>query len=101
MKKTILTICIASLTLTGFAQKPAEPKTSGNPIFPGWYADPEVAIFGKDYWIYPTFSAKYEEQTFMDAFSSKDLVTWTKHPKILSKENVKWANKAIWAPSIS
>ena len=101
MKKTILTICIASLSLAGFAQKKAEPKTSGNPIFKGWYADPEAAIFGKEYWIYPTFSAKYEEQIFMDAFSSKDLVTWTKHPNILSKDNVKWANKAMWAPSIT
>ncbi|RYG09635.1 MAG: glycosyl hydrolase family 43, partial [Chitinophagaceae bacterium] len=101
MKKTILTICIASLGIAGFAQKKAEPKTSGNPIFKGWYADPEAAIFGKEYWIYPTFSAKYEEQIFMDAFSSKDLVTWTKHPSILSKDNVKWANKAMWAPSIT
>lgn len=101
MKKTILTICIASLSLAGLAQKKAEPKTSGNPLFKGWYADPEAAIFGKEYWIYPTFSAKYEEQIFMDAFSSKDLVTWTKHPNILSKDNVKWANKAMWAPSIT
>jgi beta-xylosidase len=101
MKKTILTICIASLSLAGFAQKKAEAKTSGNPLFKGWYADPEVAIFGKEYWIYPTFSAKYEEQIFMDAFSSKDLVTWKKHPNIISKDNVKWANKAMWAPSIT
>jgi len=30
----------------------AEPVTgarSGNPLFPGWYADPESAIFGKEY----------------------------------------------------
>jgi beta-xylosidase len=101
MKKTILTICIASLSLAGFAQKKAEAKTSGNPLFKGWYADPEVAIFGKEYWIYPTFSAKYEEQIFMDAFRSKDLVTWKKHPNIISKDNVKWANKAMWAPSIT
>lgn len=101
MRKKILTICIALLTLSGFAQKSVEAKTSGNPLFKGWYADPEGAIFGKEYWIYPTFSAKYEEQTFMDAFSSKDLLTWTKHPNILNKENVKWAKKAMWAPSIT
>ena len=29
-------------------------KTSGNPVFPGWYADPEGIVFGKQYWIYPT-----------------------------------------------
>ncbi len=41
---------------------------SGNPIFPGWYADPEAAIFGSQYWIYPTYSAPYEQQVFLDAF---------------------------------
>ncbi len=46
-------------------------KTSaGNPIFPGWYADPEGTIFNKAYWVYPTYSDKYEKQVFMDAFFS-------------------------------
>ena len=96
--KLIFFLLITSTTI--FAQQSTE-KTSGNPIFPGWYADPEGAVFGKEYWIYPTYSAKYKEQTHMDAFSSKDLVTWTKHPNILEKANVKWANKAMWAPSIT
>ena len=50
----------------------------GNSVFEGWYADPEVALFDKKAWIYPTYSAKYEQQVFMDAFSSKDLKTWKK-----------------------
>mgnify|MGYP001556743291 CR=1 FL=1 len=73
--------------------------TSGNPIFPGWYADPEAKIYGNEYWIYPTYSAKYEEQVFIDAFSSPDLVHWTKHAKVLDTANVKWAKKAVWAPA--
>jgi beta-xylosidase len=76
-------------------------QTSGNPIFPGWYADPEAQIFGKTYWIYPTYSARYREQVFMDAFSSKDLITWTKHEKIIDTSAIKWAKKAMWAPSIT
>ncbi len=36
----------------------------------------------------------------MDAFSSKDLVTWTKHPRVLEIANVTWAKRALWAPSI-
>lgn len=75
-------------------------QTSGNPIFPGWYADPDAAIFGDSYWVYPTYSAKYNEQVFLDAFSSKDLVHWTKHHDILDTANFKWAHKAIWAPAI-
>jgi len=78
----------------------AQPVRSGNPIFPGWYADPEAHIFDGQYWIFPTYSARYEEQTFMDAFSSKDLITWTKHARVLDTANVKWAKKAVWAPSI-
>ena len=74
--------------------------TSGNPILPGWYADPEVAVFDKRYWIYPTYSAPYEQQTFLDAFSSTDLVTWTKHSRIVDTNAVKWAKRAMWAPAI-
>ena len=29
---------------------------SGNPILPGWYADPEAIMYGDEYWIYPTLS---------------------------------------------
>jgi beta-xylosidase len=74
--------------------------TSGNPIIQGWYADPEAAIFNNQYWIYPTFSAKYEDQVFLDAFSSKDLITWQKHHEVLDTSIIKWAKKAMWAPCI-
>lgn len=77
----------------------AEP-SSGNPLFPGWYADPEVRIFENQYWIFPTYSDKYNKQVFLDAFSSSDLVTWTKHAHILDTASVKWARRAVWAPSI-
>jgi len=78
----------------------APKKTSGNPIFEGWYADPEAVILNKEYWIFPTFSAKYKDQIFFDAFSSKDLVNWKKHPRILDTTAIKWAKMAMWAPSI-
>lgn len=74
--------------------------TSGNPLFDGWYADPEAVVFDQEYWIYPTYSHPYEEQLFMDAFSSKDLVHWTKHDKVLAKENISWLWRALWAPSV-
>src|SRR5262245_57453141 len=74
--------------------------TSGNPIFQGWYADPEGEVFGNQYWVYPTYSAKYGEQVFFDAFSSPDLVHWTKHGKVLDTNSVTWARRAMWAPSV-
>ena len=92
------TLAAALFGLAGHVS--AQAGTSGNPILPGWYADPEAHIFNGEYWIYPTYSAPYDEQTFMDAFSSKDLVTWTKHARVLEITNVKWARRALWAPSI-
>jgi len=97
MKKLIVYLLI-SISMPGFAQQKA--KTSGNPIFKGWYADPEGAVFGKEYWVYPTYSDKYENQVFMDAFSSKDLIKWEKHPSIIDTSAVKWAKKAMWAPAV-
>ncbi|MEK3888130.1 glycoside hydrolase family 43 protein [Bacillus sp. FSL K6-3431] len=73
--------------------------TSGNPVFPGWYADPEARIFDNLYWIYPTYSASYDEQTFFDAFYSENLVDWTKVERILELKDISWANRALWAPS--
>ena len=79
-------------SLGAFAQK--------NPVIDGWYADPEGVVFGNEYWIYPTYSARYEKQVFLDAFSSKDMVTWKKHPHIIDTSTIKWAHMAMWAPAI-
>jgi len=77
-----------------------QTKTSGNPIMEGWYADPEGAIFDNTFWVYPTYSAKYEEQVFLDAISSEDLIHWKKYSHIIDTSAVKWANRAMWAPCI-
>ena len=83
------------------AQKASTPKeTSGNPIFQGWYADPEGVVFNKEYWVYPTYSAPYDDQIFMDAFSSTDLVNWKKHPRVIEKKNISWLRRALWAPAV-
>lgn len=73
---------------------------SGNPLFEGWYADPEVILYGDTYWIYPTYSDEFSKQTFMDCFSSKDLINWTKHENIIDTAAVTWADSAIWAPGV-
>jgi beta-xylosidase len=99
MKALLFAAGLLATSLAGYAQT-TQPRPGGNPIFPGWYADPEVAIFNKQYWIYPTYSAPYAEQVHLDAFSSPDLVHWTKHPRILDTASVKWAHRALWAPAI-
>jgi beta-xylosidase len=100
MKK--LSFILAALVV--FSNAIAQQKTkatSGNPLFKGWYADPEGAVFNNEYWIYPTYSAPYNQQVFFDAFSSADLITWVRHPHILDTANVKWAHRAVWAPAIT
>jgi beta-xylosidase len=88
--------------LSGVCSSFAQTKetTSGNPIFKGWYADPEAVVFKNNYWVYPTYSAPYKDQVFLDAFSSDDLVNWKKHDRVLDTAGVKWAKKAVWAPAI-
>jgi beta-xylosidase len=88
------------LLFTAGAVNAQQQERAHNPVIDGWYADPEGAIFNNTYWIYPTYSAAYEQQVFFDAFSSADLVHWTKHPRILDTSQVKWARRAMWAPAI-
>ncbi len=90
----VVVLLIVSFEVSG------QKKMSGNPVFEGWYADPEGIIYDDTYWIYPTTSDKYEKQTFFDCFSSKDLVNWIKHPHIIDTAEVKWAKIAMWAPSV-
>lgn len=90
----------AGLTLLPRTPRIEAAAASGNPIFPGWYADPEIRLFNNEYWIFPTYSAAYNDQTFFDAFSSNDLVTWTKHARILDTAHVTWAKRAVWAPTV-
>jgi beta-xylosidase len=116
----VASLCISCSTPSLHAQ--ATTKLSSQ----GFYADPEVRIFDHQYWIYPTRSVSADDpaisqppfnplqtrlrqqhvihkdyllQTGLDAFSSPDLVHWTKHNSVLSLKNVAWAAYAIWAPS--
>ena len=115
MKRTLFIIISFCATISLMAQK------SGNPIIDGWYADPEGVVYDDTFWIYPTtsrlsgedietykadaerttdaYSQTYNLQTHFDAFSSKDLVHWTKHSSILTKNDVSWAKYAMWAPA--
>lgn len=93
-----------------------------NPVFPGWYADPEGIVIGNQVWVFPTLSRHYGDdkvkykadmerrfersvgeyalQTHFDAFSSPDLVNWTKHSEVLHIRDVPWVKYALWAPAI-
>ncbi len=100
MRRSLLSLVVMAAAVgAGSLCGAGQAGKSGNPVLPGWYADPEAHVFANEYWIYPTYSAPYNEQTFLDAFSSPDLVTWTRHPHILDTSAVTWARRALWAPS--
>jgi beta-xylosidase len=102
----------------------AWPQANTNLAKQGWYADPEIHIFGGQYWIYPTSSSPdsdnkgkafnplqqelrkghvihpvYLLHTSLDALSSPDLVHWTKHKDVFDIKDASWAAYAIWAPT--
>ena len=95
---TALLFTLSLYSVNAFAQK--RGGNNHNPVLEGWYADPEGAVFNNQYWIFPTYSAPYDEQVFMDCFSSDDLVSWSKHEHIIDTATVKWAKRAMWAPAI-
>ena len=100
MKKLLLLFLLSSFSILSYAQKNKSIIKAGNPVFEGWYADPEGIVFNKKYWIFPTYSAPYDKQVFLDAFSSPDLINWTKHPRVVDTSSIKWAKRALWAPSV-
>ena len=123
MKPLSIIVSMACVLLLGACtSKPTKKEMSGNPLFPGWYADPEGIVFDDEFWIYPTLSMlhgedlvtyradmeretdainpDYNHQTHLDAFSSKDLVHWTKHREVLHIRDVPWVKYALWAPSV-
>ncbi|MBN1816240.1 MAG: glycoside hydrolase family 43 protein [Sedimentisphaerales bacterium] len=92
MKKIVMTILCSTIFVVSVQ--------AANPVFDGWYADPEGIIIGDAYWIFPTYSAPYDKQLHLDAFSSPDLAHWTKHERILDNTVVSWIRRALWAPAI-
>ena len=105
MKKVIFIISALALALVLVLSASTPPtgrqwKKWSNPLFEGWYADPEGIVIDDQLWIYPTYSKPFKEQLHLDAFSSKDLKKWTKHERIISNVEISWLKEALWAPSI-
>lgn len=88
------------LSLCQTAQLSSRAKT-GNPIIEGWYADPELRIYEDAFYLYPTTSTSFNNQTFFDAFFSSDLLTWQRAGRILDFADVPWTtDRAAWAPTV-
>lgn len=90
-------LAIASLLLgaaTGFAQKPFNASGTGNPIIPGYFADPTVKKFGDTYYMYATTDGSGAGFGPAQVWTSKDFVNWTLMP--MNWPDSHW----IWAPDV-
>ena len=74
-----------------------------NPILSGYNADPQIAMFGGKFYIYPTTDgfANWLGTKF-HAWSSPDLAKWTDEGVVLDLgPGVSWADDKAWAPGIA
>ncbi|HEY6797511.1 MAG TPA: family 43 glycosylhydrolase, partial [Kineosporiaceae bacterium] len=80
-----------------------EAQVMRSPVLPGLYADPNIAVFGDTYYLYPTTDGfPGWSGTQFHAFSSSDLVHWTDRGVVLDLgPDVSWADARAWAPTIA
>lgn len=77
-----------------------------SPVLPGYYADPNIAVFGDTYYIYATTDGQpgWSGRDFY-VWTSTNLVDWERSAEpILTLDgadgNVPWATGNAWAPTI-
>lgn len=73
------------------------------PVLPGLYADPNITVFGKKFYIYPTTDGtKGWLSTSFTCWSSADMVKWKNEGIILDlPRDLTWAHDRAWAPAIA
>ena len=81
-----------------------DKKTYRNPVIPGQFADPDIAVFGDKYYLYMTTDGFTGwSGTIFHVFSSDNLVDWTDEGVILdvASDDVAWSTGSAWAPTIA
>ncbi len=102
MKKTtlIVTLMLTAAPLLGAAQGTAKAPLAynapgaGNPILPGYFADPTIKKFGDTYYIYATTDGSGAGFGPAQLWCSKDFKNWTLMP--MNWPDSHW----IWAPDV-
>lgn len=78
----------------GQQQSPNNPG-NGNPVIPGYFADPTVKKFGDTYYIYATTDGNGGGLGPSQVWTSKDFVTWT-------MQDMNWpTTHNYWAPDVA
>ena len=86
-----LTLCLA----LSFGQEVKyNTPQAGNPIIPGYFADPTIQKFGDTYYLYATTDGNGGGLGPSQVWTSKDFVNWSIQP-------MNWPNTHyIWAPDV-
>ncbi len=101
MKKNMLKSALAMLLLAGATTAnaqtvPAEWNTpgAGNPLLPGYFADPTIKKFGDTYYIYATTDGTGNGYGPAQVWMSKDFVNWR-------NVTMNWpTTEVVWAPDV-
>lgn len=88
----LASLCLG--TLSCFAQKAYNAPEAGNPVIPGYFADPTVKKFGDTYYMYATTDGSGAGFGPAQVWTSKDFVNWTLMP--MNWPDSHW----IWAPDV-
>lgn len=80
--------------VSGFARKKHDAPGTGNPVIPGYFADPTIKKFGDTYYMYATTDGSGAGFGSAQVWTSKDFVNWTLMP--MNWPDSHW----IWAPDV-
>lgn len=97
LKLTLSLSCLLLLTVWANAAKKKAVATSGNPILPGYFADPSVQKFGDTYYIYATTDGIKLASGAPQVWISKDFTNWYNYElKLQIPEGL----NNCWAPDV-
>lgn len=80
--------------VSGFARKKHDAPGTGNPVIPGYFADPTIKKFGDTYYMYATTDGSGAGFGPAQVWTSKDFVNWTLMP--MNWPDSHW----IWVPDV-
>lgn len=80
--------------VSGFARKKHDTPGTGNPVIPGYFADPTIKKFGDTYYMYATTDGSGAGFGPAQVWTSKDFVNWTLMP--MNWPDSHW----VWAPDV-
>jgi beta-xylosidase len=105
MYRLALTLSVIAGLIKGAVQAPVSSLAQrDSPVLDGYNADPNIAVFGDTYYIYPTSDGLDWEGKDFYVWKSKNLVDWTRGEKPIltlngANGNVPWSDgKAVSDP---